>query len=161
MPDLGEPIEVAIRGDRMDVIGLVSFFNVYLDESDSTNRAEGRAKKVVEDFLDQVNQQENMALVRRELESAVENAEEAPGYRGIQVSVTPFDPKHPNLPIEDFPSLEDAEAYAVVAKFEDGFHAAGHPESLNVEPGLELASFMRMYARDVEEEVTSFDHKPE
>lgn len=151
-PDLNEPVELSIRGDRIDVIGLVSHFaKFYEDYLDEIGVDGGRAENVAIDFVDQINKQENLGLMGREMKKAADRGD-IDDYRGIQSVIKPFDPQHPDPDIERI-DLEDADMYVLVAKTDKGFEAAGWPERHDVQDGLLIASFLRMYARDLEGEI--------
>lgn len=151
-------VELRIRGEFIDVVGLLSHVGVEIVDSEADRAGLGRAKEVVMDLTEQAQQQVNYGLAERQLKRMVQ-ADEVPSYRGIDVRVHEFDPRHPDeeseLDVENLPPFEEADTYAIVLKDEDGLHMAGYPDDLDVNDALELATGVRIFARDIEDTVTA------
>lgn len=152
-------VELRIRGEFIDVVGLLSHVSVEVVdiESDKTGI---RAEKVVRDLVDQTQDQVNFGLAERQLKRLVSSGE-VPEYRGIDVRAHEFDPRHPDveseLDVNNLPDLADANAYYVVMKSDESYHMAGYPDSLDPEIALELASLMRSSARAIEDRFLTMD----
>lgn len=150
-------VELRVRGEFMDVVGLLSHISVEIVEGESDRAGYNRAQEVVSDLADQANSQINFGLAERQLKRRVQS-DEVLGYRGIDVRIHEFDPRHPDveseIDAERLPPLEDAEYYAIVTKHDDGMHMAGHPDQLDMDMAMEIASLLRIYAREMEGLVT-------
>lgn len=145
-------VELRVRGEFIDVVGLLSQMAVdYEDRED-------RAAQVMDDLLERAGQQINFGLARKQLKRLARSGEEK-SYRGIDVRIHEFDPRHPDeeseLDVNILPPFEEGDAYAVVMKTEEGLHMAGYPDELEMQQALELASGLRIFARDLEEIVNS------
>lgn len=152
---LNQPVELVVRGDRMDVAGWVAGTELMLAGEKKPGEALiGRGRKVAHQVSDALTREDNLELLRRDAEKAIEDGEDIP-FRGVDALYRPFDPKHPDddLDIEGLPSLADVDAYLVIAVDGDGFYGAGHPEQLDPLTGMALASFLRTYAREIEQEL--------
>lgn len=153
--DLDQPVEVRLRGDAVDVFGaLLALLAPALEDGVDNDRADD----VIEDLSQAINQQVNLGHYQREAKRAVNaGGEGIPDYRGIQVLVDEFDARHPELTgasAERMTPLEEADMYVVVSLTEEGFETGGHPDSMGELEMLQLASMLRVYARDLERTVT-------
>lgn len=153
---IDQPVELSIRGWYLDIIGAIAAFEQLGLDVENAVDPEGidRTERVITDILDQVTRQVNVGYIERELKKAA-RAEDPPEYGGLQVDVREFDPRHPDPTpdIDHLSPLEDAEYYVVLMRTDEGFEAAGYPDSLGIEESMLLASFMRTYARDLEDEL--------
>lgn len=152
--DIDQPVEVRLRGDAVDVFGaLMALLAPALEEGVDNDRAQD----VIEDLSDSLNQQVNLGHYLREAKRAIRN-DDVPDYRGIQVLVNEFDPRHPEPEgpgINRLSPLEEADYYAIVARTEYGWEQAGYPDSLDIGEYLKLASMLRMFARELEATVNA------
>lgn len=155
--DLGQPVELVIRGDRIDILGFVAAMNIAFNDRDTPidDVVNDRSGRMGMDIIDQIKQTENFGMFERELKRAVRNGEE-PEFRGIAVDYREFDPQHPEPSgpkVDLLPDLDDVDRYTVITYQEDeGFQAAGWPEYFDdVVEAMAFASFLRQFARDMEQ----------
>lgn len=156
--DLDQPVELRLRGDAIDVFGaLMAILAPVLEDGEAVTDND-RANDVIEDLSQQINQKVNLGHYEREAKRALNAGGEAvPDYRGIQVLVDEFDPRNPELAgdsAERMTPLSEAEMYAVVSLTEEGFETGGYPDSMGELEMLQMASMLRIYARDMERTVT-------
>lgn len=151
--DLDQPVELRFRGDALDVFGaLMAMMTPALEDGIENERAQ----EVIEDLADEVNRQVNLGHYQREAKRML-NRGDIPDYRGIQVLVDEFDPRYPELTgagAEHMTPLEEAKMYAVVSLTDEGFETGGYPASMEDLEMLQMASMLRIYARDMEQTVT-------
>lgn len=149
--DLTDPVELRVRGERMELVGLLSAVTVLLhDHADVVDGVvAGRAEKTISSIMDEVKRQENIELVRRELETAHKRGDVVE-YRGVDVVYRDFDPKHPDLDELEHPPLDEVEAYALLGTTDGQMFADMWPPQAEVDIGLSLASWLRMFAREIE-----------
>lgn len=144
-------VELRIRGEFVDVVGLLSTMTVGVIDADENNRA----TNVAHDLADQAKTQVNFGLAERQLKRIARNGDHE--YRGIDIRVHEFDPRHPDerseLDVDKLPPFEEADTYAVVLENEEGLHMAGYPDELETDTALKLSSALRLYARDIEDAV--------
>lgn len=155
--DLDEPVELRIRGDYIDVVGMVAQLQNVID-TDQEWEAKDRGEKVGTDVIKQTNDLVNLGLLEREMKKAARNNAEGLEYRGIEVLLEEFDPRHPRpagAGVERLPPLEDADWYLILMRTEEGYQAAGYPDKTGVDEKMLMASFLRQYARDLENVIGS------
>lgn len=159
--DIDQPVEFVVRGDAIDVIGVIEVaLNKLLDDDE----IRGRTRSAAEDIAQAIQRQHNPGYFVREMKRALNN-EDAPEYRGFQVLLGEFDAQHPRPHGESgigrLQPLEEMEWYAILGRSEKGFEAAAYPDRLDVESSMLMASFIRQYARDLEAAVAVDDMEPE
>lgn len=156
VPDLGDPVQLAVRGDRMDVLGWWAAVELILAGEDPDERLQGRGKHVAEQISDHLRRNDNFGDLTKAMKKADDDGD-IPEFRGVDVDYRPFDPKHPDIPhrFEHVPPLEEADQYAIVGRDTSGFFAVGWPSEMDPVDGYALASFLRSYARKIEEEIDS------
>lgn len=151
--DLDQPVELRLRGDAIDVFGaLMAVLAPALEEGTGGDRTD----TVLEDVSDAINRQVNLGWYKREATRAI-SAGAVPDYRGIQLLVDEFDAQRPELTgaaAERMTPLDEAERYVVVSLTEEGLESGGYPDSMTELEMLEMASMLRIYARDLENAVT-------
>lgn len=154
--DLDQPVELRVRGDWIDLGGLLAFLDKQIQD------ANGRVGNAGEAFIEGVEEQVNFGYLEREmkrLNRELDNGDvdpDAMGFRGFQVLVDAFDPRHPepdDPPMVRLSPLDEAEWYLVFMRSDTGFEAAGYPEETGVEDRMLMASLLRQYARDLEDEL--------
>ena len=143
-------VELRVRGEFVDVVGLLAEFRVVVEDGDVRERA----TQVGRDLTDQAAPQVNYGEAERQLKRINDRGEKRE-YRGIDVQVHDFDPRHPDerseLKVDRIPPLDELQSYAIVGRGEEGIHMAGYPDNLAHEESLILASALRIYARELEE----------
>lgn len=165
-PERFEPhdlVELRVRGEHMDVMGLVSVLAEITDYEGDDVTGLNRAQRLVRDLSEQATDQVNFGEVERQLKQMVRDGEEV-DYRGVDVRIHGFDPRHPDeeseLDVNALPPFESADEYVVVLKNEHGYHMAGYPDEMDTEGGLQIASVLRTYARELEEAVLQDSYDP-
>lgn len=154
---LDQPVELVVRGDRQDIVGLLAAVNVLLE--DHADVVDGdvpsRAQDTIDRIMRQVRKEENIELVRRELGKAVRDGNTV-DYRGVNVLYGEFDPRHPEVPdgVEvEREDLEASDAYVILGKTSEGMYGEMWPHEADVELGLTMASWLRTSAREIEDSV--------
>lgn len=148
-PDLDEPTELIIRGDMIDIGGFVSAIHVAINELDGQDPLQGRTSDVVNDVMSQFNGFANIGQIQRDMKRRI-NDRESLEYRGIDVHFGRYDPKDPNTGEIDAPDFAESEVFGVITKTEEGFFADFKPDHADVDVSLEMASFLRIMAREFE-----------
>lgn len=146
-------VELRVRGEFLDVVGLVTAVNTGLAQHDGNFEGLDRATKVSTEVAEQVNQQVNFGLAARDFKKLRES-DESVEYRGVEAIIDEFDPQHPDAAstgVDRLTPLDEMDWYIVLGRSDQGFEAAGYPDRLDVERSMLMASFARQYARDLEE----------
>lgn len=145
-------VELRVRGEYVDLVGLLSTLTAGVIDADGTDNV----TSVARDLADQATQQVNFGKAEKQLKRQAR--QDNYDYRGIDVRIHEFDPRHPDeqseMDVNDLPPLEEANTYAIVMQTDEGLHMVGYPDELDTETGLHLSSALRIYARDIEDAVT-------
>lgn len=150
-----EPFELIIRGPRIDVSGLVAAIGAARDQYGGDGLVfQGRSNEIVDDFVGKFQKYENLGLITREAKRLVRDGEEFP-FRGLQVSAGTFDPKMPGVEGFDIPEPTECTFFCATGKSDDGYFLASVPEHTHTEVALEVASMLRIAARELEETIDS------
>lgn len=156
-------VELRVRGEHIDVIGMLSMLPRVVDYEGDDVAGLDRGQRVVLELMEAAQEQVNFGEVERQLKQIVERGESV-DFRGLDVRIHEFDPRHPDerseLDVDALPPFESADEYAVVLKNEEGFHMAGYPDEMDTEAALQMASVMRTYARELEEAVLQESYDP-
>lgn len=148
-----DPVELRIRGEYVDIVGLLAKLSSDFFDTAKSDDQRTRPEKIVSELVEQSADEVNFGLARKQLKRIV-RSDESFGFRGLDVRIHEFDPRHPDedseLDVNRLPPFEEAEAYVVTLKDDDGFYMAGYPDRLDPDMALELASALRVYARDLE-----------
>lgn len=154
--DPADLVELRVRGEHVDIVGLLAFMDIEVLDFDGEATGRNRAQRVMADLADQAHEQVNFGEAEKQLKRLARQGETM-DFRGLDVRIHEFDPRHPDerseLDVDNLPPLEAATAYGVVAQTDEGVHMAGYPDHLDVEMGLQLASAIRTFAREIEDSV--------
>lgn len=160
--DFDDPVELRIRGWFADVVGVISALGRIEDFKGDFDGL-GRIEKSASDIIDQTDKQVNLGYLTRQFKRAENNPDEFPDYGGVQVFLSEFDARDPlesATELEQLTPLDEAEFYIILLRSESGFEAAGWPAQLDIEQNMLLASFLRMYARELERNVEEITDDP-